>query len=193
MSQSYKGLTIPSYTDTADAPNAFQDFTDSGPIPRFADGTARDAAIAVPLEGQMCYNTALGTFQYYDGASWTTPWIQQNEVEYVVDLGDAGILNTGIGIARWYPRWDVTVLDVAVSVGTAPTTQPIIVDVNKNGSTMFASSKPQIAAGANLGVSGAPSPNTLLGDTDYISIDIDQVGSGTAGSDLTVSIRYRRT
>jgi hypothetical protein len=29
MSQSYKGYTVPSYTDVGDAPKAFQDFADS--------------------------------------------------------------------------------------------------------------------------------------------------------------------
>jgi len=40
-------------------------------INRFADATARDAAISSPTEGMFCYLTGTNALQYYDGSSWT--------------------------------------------------------------------------------------------------------------------------
>lgn len=40
-------------------------------ISRFADATARDAAITSPTEGQFCYLTGTNALQFYDGSSWT--------------------------------------------------------------------------------------------------------------------------
>ncbi len=40
-------------------------------ISRFADASARDAAITSPTEGQFCYLTGSNALQFYDGSSWT--------------------------------------------------------------------------------------------------------------------------
>ena len=40
-------------------------------ISRFADSSARDAAITSPTEGQFCYLTGSNALQFYDGSSWT--------------------------------------------------------------------------------------------------------------------------
>jgi hypothetical protein len=40
-------------------------------INRFADATARDAAITSPTEGQFVYLTGTDALQFYDGSSWT--------------------------------------------------------------------------------------------------------------------------
>lgn len=97
MSQSYKGMTIPAYADSADGPLAFQDFVDSGPIPRFADATARDAAIATPVAGQMVYNTTTGLFEAWNGASWVQPWLGTTggTMSGVIDMGNNKITNVG--------------------------------------------------------------------------------------------------
>jgi hypothetical protein len=38
-------------------------------IPRFADATARDAAIGTPAVGQVCFLTS-AHYQQYDGSDW---------------------------------------------------------------------------------------------------------------------------
>lgn len=76
MSESYRGLTIPTYTDVADAPSAFKDLIDSGPIPRFATTAARDAAITTPLEGDHCYVIASHELQVYNGTAWAAPYLK---------------------------------------------------------------------------------------------------------------------
>ena len=47
-----------------------------------------------------------------------------------------------------------------------------------------------IAAAANLGTQTV-FDTTALADEDVLTIDIDQVGSGTAGADLTVELRCK--
>jgi hypothetical protein len=78
---------------------------------------------------------------------------------------------------------------VKLVVKTAPTGAAIIVDVNKNGTTIFTTqgNRPQIAAGATTGDSGTPDVTTLA-ETDKLTIDIDQIGTTEPGKDLTVEV-----
>lgn len=46
--------------------------TNSLKVPVYADATARDAAITVPSNGMVIYNTALGILQQYIGWAWTS-------------------------------------------------------------------------------------------------------------------------
>jgi hypothetical protein len=80
---------------------------------------------------------------------------------------------------------------VRASVGTAPTTQSVIVDVNKNGTTIFTTqgNRPTIAAGANTDASSTPDV-TAFAAGDYMTVDVDQIGTGTVGADLTVQVWY---
>jgi hypothetical protein len=83
----------------------------------------------------------------------------------------------------------LTIVKVKLVVKTAPTGAAIIVDVHKNGTTIFTTqaNRPQIAISATTGDSGTPDV-TALAETDKLTIDIDQVGSTIAGADLTVEI-----
>lgn len=91
---------------------------------------------------------------------------------------------------------------VELAVGTAPTTQAIIVDVNTWDGAAFTSmfsTRPQIAAAGGTGgaqpdttyarrcVSGQFAGAAVAGA--ILSVDVDQVGSGTVGADLRVQIR----
>jgi hypothetical protein len=83
----------------------------------------------------------------------------------------------------------LTIVKVKLVVKTAPTGAAIIVDVNKNGTTIFTTqgNRPQIAAGATTGDSGTPDV-TALAEGDKLTIDVDQIGSTIAGADLTVEV-----
>lgn len=226
MSQSYKGLTIPSYADAADGPGAFSAFTDSGPIPRFADATARDAAIATPTNGQMCFLTGSNALQVRTGGAWVTVYVSGNldlngnrilnvgnptadtdgfswgyakdTLVEAVYFSEPGTLSAKTGNFRWYAPWNCTIVDVVAQLGTAPTGASVIFDVNRNGgtNTIFATqgNRPTVAIGTNVAVSGAPEGTlTMTKDVSYLTVDIDQVGSGTAGSDAVVTVRVKRT
>ena len=86
-----------------------------------------------------------------------------------------------------------TVVDIRAYADTAPVGAAMIVDVNKNGTTVFTTqaARPTIADGANASTTTLPAVTSVAAG-DRLSIDVDQIGSGTAGSDLSVSITLRR-
>jgi hypothetical protein len=83
----------------------------------------------------------------------------------------------------------LTIVKVKVVVKTAPTGAALIVDVNKNGTTIFTAQggRPSIAIGDTTDDSDTPDV-TALAETDKLTVDIDQVGSTIAGADLTVEV-----
>lgn len=88
------------------------------------------------------------------------------------------------GALRWYPPFPITVSACRIFQGTPPTLTPTIVDVKKNGVTVFASTKPTLEVGMNKSVLlGA---DTFLTIDDYLLIDVDQ-GSG---ADLSIRVDY---
>jgi hypothetical protein len=78
-------------------------------------------------------------------------------------------------------------------VGTAPTGAAILVDVNKNGTTIFTTqgNRPSIAAGGNASSAAVPDVTSLAAG-DFLTVDVDQIGSTVAGSDLTVIVTVQR-
>jgi hypothetical protein len=105
------------------------------------------------------------------------------------------VLATGTGASRFLFPFAATVIGVTAAVGTAPTGASIIVDVNRNGTTIFTTqaNRPTIVAAANATASEAVPDVTAVASGDYLTVDRDQVGSATPGSDLTVFVRYQRT
>ncbi len=105
-----------------------------------------------------------------------------------------GALTVRAGSAR-FPIAGGTfeIVSVAAMVGTAPTGTSIIVDVNKNGITIFGTqgNRPTIAIGANNATTGAHSVSSVT-TNDYLAVDVDQIGSTVPGSDLVVVIRLQR-
>lgn len=94
------------------------------------------------------------------------------------------------------------ILHAQLRAETAPATQAIIVDINTyDGAALTTAftTKPQIAAGANIGGAVPDGTyarrcftgnfNTTLSTGGIITADIDQVGTGTVGADLTIEIR----
>lgn len=78
---------------------------------------------------------------------------------------------------------------VHLAVNTPPTGQPIIVDVHKNGTTIFTNqaNRPQIATGSYTGQTTSIDVAAWT-PGDYLTTEIDQVGSSVVGSDLTVTL-----
>lgn len=105
------------------------------------------------------------------------------------------VLQTGTNVCpRWYNKTGdtKTVSAVFVMVETAPTGADLIIDVNKNGTSIFASTpanRPTISASGTSGTSGTPD-TTSLADGDYVTFDIDQVGSTIPGSDLLIVVFF---
>jgi len=102
-----------------------------------------------------------------------------------------GRLTAVSGTIRIYNKLGVTatISQVYLTATVAPTGAAIIVDVHKNGTTIFTNQahRPQIADGAHTGFS-VTVDDTSWADGDYLSADMDQVGSTYAGEDLTVHV-----
>jgi len=105
-----------------------------------------------------------------------------------------GELEVGSGYFRIYAPVAMTIDKVFAAVTTAPTGDAIIVDVNKNGTTIFTTqgSRPSIAATEYTDESDTPDVTTLAAG-DYLTFDIDQIGSTVAGSNITVHVRCKQT
>lgn len=102
----------------------------------------------------------------------------------------SGTLLQGIGQARWYAPRALTISNIQASVATAPVGQSIIFDVNSNGTSLFTTnSKPTIAAGTNEDLSTVPN-TTSISQGAYLTVDVDQIGTTTAGADAVIQISF---
>jgi hypothetical protein len=112
----------------------------------------------------------------------------------LAEFSFVGNITVGAKPFRWYPPIPsgrtAIVQQAALMIGTAPTGQPLVVDVNKNGLSVFSgvAAQPQLAVGQNFGISGLS--GIALSPTDFLTIDVDQVGSGVPGADLVVQVRF---
>lgn len=85
----------------------------------------------------------------------------------------------------------MTIVKAYAGVKTAPTGAAVLIDLNKNGSSIWNSTQGNrltIADGATSG-SQTSFDVTTLAEGDLLSMDIDQIGSTTAGEDLTVALK----
>lgn len=105
---------------------------------------------------------------------------------------NGGALSVKTGTFRLYndsgAAW--TIQGVRASVGTAPTGASVIVDVNVDGTTIFTTqaNRPTVAAAAFTSGAVTNMNVTSVAIGSYLTVDIDQVGSTVAGSDLSVQI-----
>jgi hypothetical protein len=113
----------------------------------------------------------------------------------VLAFSKSGTLTVGAGVSRFPIKGGTFTIDsVAAMVNTAPTGASVIVDVNKNGTTIFGTqaNRPTIAAAGNSATVGTNSVTSVT-TGDYITVDVDQIGSTAAGADLVVVVRLKRT
>ena len=103
--------------------------------------------------------------------------------------------STGTSILTFRAPYAITLTSVRASVATAPTGADLIVDINESGSSIL-STKLSIDAGEETSTTAATAPvisDTALADDAKIAIDVDQVGSSTAGAGLKVYLLGYRT
>lgn len=102
-----------------------------------------------------------------------------------------GALFVGAGTVQ-LPVWrSCVIMNVRVRLGTAPTGAAAIFDVNKNGTTIFTTqgNRPQVAAAGQQDLASVPDV-TALAAGDYLTVDVDQVGSTVTGADAVIIIEY---
>lgn len=99
-----------------------------------------------------------------------------------------------IGGHRWYNRTGrtLTILGVQPSATVAPQggSTGLRFDVNRNGTTIFGtqSARPTVPVGQNVGTFATGHTVTTLPDGDYLTADIDDAGTTTAGANIGVQV-----
>lgn len=99
-------------------------------------------------------------------------------------------LTTGTGVVSYRMPYDFVVTEVRASVNTAPVGATVTVDINADGTSIL-STKLTIDASEKTSETAATAAvisDSTLGDDSEITIDIDQVGSSTAGKGLKVTL-----
>jgi hypothetical protein len=149
-------------------------------------GTANSAPTSLEA-GELAINYADGKI-YYKNSSNAVVNFKTKSVQVFTILGS---LTAGTGVSRFYPSSTITITSARASVNTAPTGASIIVDVLKNGTTIFTTqaNRPTIGSGSN--VSSLAVPDVVsLSSSDYLTVNVSQIGSTVAGSDLTVLVEF---
>lgn len=111
------------------------------------------------------------------------------QVEIMLDVGDqTTALTTGTAKKTFRMPFAMTLTAVRASVSTAPVGSTIVVDINEAGTSVL-STKLSIDASEKTSTTAATPAvisDAALADDAEITIDIDQIGSGTAGAGLKV-------
>lgn len=123
-----------------------------------------------------------------NGAAITSQTIDAVKGQFMWTL--PGDMALGTNVAPIYESSAVlTPISVTMHVKVNPTGAALIVDINRNGTSIF-TTEPEIAAGAVLGGGNAVFVvSTVFADTDLLTLDIDQIGSTLEGTDLTVILK----
>lgn len=115
-----------------------------------------------------------------------------NPERFVVAL--AGAATVGNGKGRYVNTTGETLRlrTVDLNAGTAPTGADLLVDVNVEGATAFSAQagRPKLVAGQKTG-SAVPAQAGLpvnVPPGGVVTVDVDQIGSGVAGSDITIEV-----
>lgn len=104
----------------------------------------------------------------------------------------AGTLSAATDQARVVMPEAGEIVEVSVSVLTAPTGATAIFDVHVGGTTIYTTqgNRPTIAVSANDSTeAAAPEAGGFVEDS-VVTVDVDQVGSTVAGADAFVAITY---
>lgn len=118
-----------------------------------------------------------------------------SKLQIVAPFYQAGVLSVVTGKARFIvPPGNWTISSITGIIVTANTGASVLVDVNKNGTTVFTTQSNRLtipASTTTTQTSGTIQVASVSGG-DVISVDIDQVGSTIAGADLSVQIVLTR-
>lgn len=106
----------------------------------------------------------------------------------VVSLVQEGELLVTTGTKRWYAPRNIVVNKIIARVDTAASGSSINITINKVSGGTTTTKTMSIAAGSTK--QEDTNPSFSLNADDYMTLDITQVGSGTAGENLRVTFTY---
>lgn len=147
-------------------------------------------AIGVPTDGTV------STAKIVDGAVTAAKLANDAKVESLIIAcsDETTDLATGTAAVTFRMPYAFTLTAVRASVATAPVGSTITVDMNEGGTSVL-STKLTIDAGEKTSTTAATAAvisDSALADDAEITIDIDQVGSTTAGAGLKVYLIGRQ-
>ena len=121
----------------------------------------------------------------YAGFEFISIAVSDEETDLVADTG----------VVTFRMPYAFTVFDVRASVVTAPTGQPLQVDINEGGSSILSTVLSIDATEKTSTTAATPAviSDSALADDAEITIDIDQIGSTVAGAGLKVTLIGRRS
>ena len=126
---------------------------------------------------------------YFRNPSTDEIWTFPSPIEIGLACSDeTTALTTGTAKVTFRTPCAITLTAVRATVTTAPVGSTLIVDINEGGSSIL-STKLSIDASEKTSTTAATAAvisDSALADDSEITIDIDQVGSTTAGAGLKV-------
>ena len=133
---------------------------------------------------------------HYDALKVLTAKVTGIESFTIACSDETTLLTTGTAKATFRMPYAFTLTAVRASVNTAPTGSVLTVDINEGGSTIL-STKLTIDA-SETGSDTAAAAATFFSNgqeavatNDVLQVNINQVGSSTAGSGLVVTLGFR--
>ena len=123
-------------------------------------------------------------------ANWATiAWTKDVFIQLAVS-DETTDLTTGTAKVTLRAPHAFTLTAVRASVTTAPVGADLVVDVNEGGTSVL-STEISIDDGDKTSVGSATPPvisDSAIADDAEITVDIDQIGSGTAGAGLKITL-----
>lgn len=130
-----------------------------------------------------------GTTYYATGAQIVAGVAAATPVTIGIAVSDETTdLTTGAAKVTFRMPYAMTLTGVRASVSTAPAGDTIEIDINEGGASIF-STVLSIDAGEKTSTTAATAAvisDTALADDAEMTIDIDQIGSSTAGAGLKI-------
>ena len=155
------------------------------------DTAANWASINPVLEsGEPGYDTTNKVLKVGDGATaWNSLATSLAGQSLVFSKGGPLSVYTGTFLLSNPRDLPLTLIKVKATVGIAPQGDSIVVDVKKNGVSIFSSNltRPVILSGSQISSVGVPNVMQFTA-SDNLTVDILQVGTVVRGGDLTVTV-----
>jgi hypothetical protein len=136
------------------------------------------------------WTTSTGLYYRYSGRTYAFMTITPQS------FSRAGDLTVATGVFEFYMEYPGEVYGVRAGVTTVPTGSSILVDVNKNGTSLWntnQANRPTIPVSTKTSGYNQTMDTQVVAAGDYLTVDIDQIGSTVAGANLTVAVWLRLT
>jgi hypothetical protein len=192
----YAPVASPTFTGTVTAPALVVDTltgvlrADAGTVAVDTDVTDIVSVFTTTVKGAVPPpTTTTGKFLKDDG-TWASP-ASEGAKRMTQIYTIPGPLAPGTGVTEFVVTLPGDVVNVWSSVTNTFTGSSVLVDVNINGTTIFATqaNRPTIAAGNRRDTAATVDTGAFVAG-DRITVDVDQTGTHAAADQITVGVEY---